>query len=368
MTEKNKPRVLVAVVDYPNNNGRISMMYVHSRNKYYNENQIDVTVLSFSEHDEYFIDGIRVISLKKYEKENQQYDILISHAANLRNHYLFLKKYGSRFPRYIFFFHGHEVLRINEVYSKPFPFAKKSKSKIIYQNIYDSIKLSIWRRFYLANKEKSQYVFVSKWMLEQFLKWTGIPYEEIADSTSITYNCIGHEFEDYCYDPYSEKKYDFITVRGNIDGSKYAVDVVNELAKCNPHLRFLLIGKGKLFNYYSKADNLAWMDRTMTHEEIIAYLDKTRCALMPTRTDAQGLMMCEMASTGIPLITSDIPVCHEVFENFDNVEYIENDNGQTDLGAILQRFQNRRFSRHTKYFNANTSEQEVKIILASMGY
>ena len=35
---------------------------------------------------------------------------------------------------------------------------------------------------------------------------------------------------------------------------------------------------------------------------------------MPTRADAQGVMACEMATFGIPLITSNIDVCKEVFK------------------------------------------------------
>ena len=47
---------------------------------------------------------------------------------------------------------------------------------------------------------------------------------------------------------------------------------------------------------------------------------------MPTRTDAQGLMMCEMAAFGIPLITSNIPVCHvpAILKYTRNVYYIGN--------------------------------------------
>ena len=47
-------------------------------------------------------------------------------------------------------------------------------------------------------------------------------------------------------------------------------------------------------------------------KKMIAILNSAKCALMPTRTDAQGVMMCEMVAFGMPLITSDIPVCHEV--------------------------------------------------------
>lgn len=35
---------------------------------------------------------------------------------------------------------------------------------------------------------------------------------------------------------------------------------------------------------------------------------------MPTRTDAQGLMMCEMAAMEYLLLLQRYPVCHEIFD------------------------------------------------------
>ena len=73
----------------------------------------------------------------------------------------------------------------------------------------------------------------------------------------------------------------------------------------------------------------------MNHDEIVEMLNLSRYALMPTRTDAQGLMMCEMAAFGIPVITSDIPVCHEVFDGFKNVFFISNDELAQSLSSFL---------------------------------
>ena len=84
---------------------------------------------------------------------------------------------------------------------------------------------------------------------------------------------------------------------------------------------------------------------------------------MPTRTDAQGLMMCEMASTGMPLITSDIPVCHEVFDGFANVALIDNNMADTDLGVILKSMENKiPFCKNEKYYNNKTSKKEIEIL------
>jgi glycosyltransferase involved in cell wall biosynthesis len=356
-------KVLVLVQDYPRLDGTVKLMYVHSRNLFYKDNGIDVEVLNFSSDSCYKIDGIKVITFNDYTDSSKEYDILISHAPNLRNHYRFLKRYGHRFKNYVFFFHGHEVLKINESYSKPYEYVKKSKVKDFIQDIYDEIKLKVWNRYFVSVIDKSNFVFVSQWMLDQFLKWTRIPYEKIRHKSSITYNCIGKKFEEYKYDSKTEKIYDFLTVRNNLDGSKYSIDLVNSLAENNPDYKFLLVGKGEFFQHYRKAENLLWLEENLNHTQIVYYLSMSRCALMPTRTDAQGLMMCEMASTGIPLITSDIDVCHEVFEGFSNVGFISNEDYKLELKPVLESLQNGLpYKINDRYYNKNTSKIEVDLL------
>lgn len=356
-------KILVVVEDYPDNNGKVTLMYVHTRNKFYMEHGFDVSVLNFRADKKYAIDNIPVITLEDYEKQKKEYDILICHAPNIRNHYRFLKKHGEDFPKFVFFFHGHEVLKINKTYSKPYPYVRNSKIKSWLQDRYDDFKLSIWRKYYPSVKEKSKFVFVSHWMLDEFLKWTKIPYDEIKDCCEITYNCIGKVFEETVYDTTIAKEYDFLTIRSFLNGSKYCIDLVNQLAFSNPNKKFLLVGKGEFFDHYEKAPNLIWMNRTMNHSEIIEYMQKSRCALMPTRTDAQGLMMCEMASTGMPLITSDIPVCHEVFNEFDNVALIDNVDSTVNLDDVLIELEkNIPYQPPKTYYNINTSQNEVALL------
>lgn len=355
-------RILVAAADYPDLKGKVTLMYIHVRNIFYAAHKIDVTVLNFSAQEDYVIDGIPVITLESYMKQQGMFDILICHAANVRNHYQFLKKYGDQFSKFVFFFHGHEVLRINAAYSKPYPYVQNSRIKAFIQDRYDDFKLAIWHNFYPKVAKKSTFVFVSQWMLDEFLKWTRIPFQAIQDRYMITYNCIGVPFEEATYDWEASKEYDFITIRSNLDGSKYSIDIVNNLAKNNPNMKFLVVGKGEFFKHYPKAENVVWKNQTMRHTEIIEYLQKSRCALMPTRTDAQGLMMCEMASIGIPLITSDIPVCHEVFDDFKNVVLINNEHPELNLNAILQKLEEEPFSKNDKYFNRKTSMAEVNLI------
>ena len=356
-----KKRIIVCAQDYPNNDGGVKLMYIHTRNLQYVKHNIDVVVLNFSCNKEYIYEGIRVIPYEQFSKLNEKFDIALIHAANLKNHYKFLKKFGNKFKRFIFFFHGHEVLSINHDYSEPYDFVKKSKIKLLLQDLYDKLKFMIWRKYYLSVVNKSDYIFVSNWMKEKFLTNLHLSERDFADKMHITYNNVGQMFEEMSYDDKSVKEYDFVTIRANLDDSKYAVDIVNRIAKNTPKSKFLLIGKGKFFDYYDKADNLTWLDTTLNHKGIIEMINKSRYALMPTRTDAQGLMMCEMAAFGIPVITSNIPVCHEVFKDFENSFFIENDN----LNSNLCNFENisSKCIKDTSYFLNNTIKYELDVIL-----
>lgn len=358
-------KILVLTANYPNLNGGISLMYIHTRHKYYKEKGIDVSVINFKAEEDYEIDGINVYSLKNYKEKykSQHFDVLICHAPNIKNHYIFLKKYEQNFKRILFVFHGHEVLNINKVYPKPFDYLKEdSILNKVSQDIYDKFKLRLWKSYYLKLSYKSHFMFVSEWMYSEFLKWIKIPEATIKDKHSITYNCVGKDFETERYDNDKKKEYDFITIRGNIDGSKYCVDIVSKLAQNNPNYKFLVIGKGMFFKYNKKPKNLIWVDKHLSHKEVIEYLNRSKYALMPTRTDAQGLMMCEMVTFGIPLITSNISVCKEVFKDFENVKFIEN-NGELELVNLIENLNNDyKVVKNTKYFNSNTSENEIKII------
>lgn len=355
----NKKRLLVLVTDYPNNCGGVALMYIHTRNLEYASVGHEVVVLNFNANEPYIYEGIKVITLKQFEEENVEYDILILHAVNLRNHYRFLRKYECRFPKMIFFFHGHEVLKINEAYSKPYSYMKSNKLKDLFQDLYDELKLIVWRIYLPKVKYKSEFVFVSHWMEEHFYKYTKIKPSMLDGHTHITYNSVGQIFEKETYDGRCEKKYDFITIRSFLDGSKYCIDLVNEWAKNTPEAKFLVIGKGEFFHHYSKASNIVWMNQTLNHKEMLNYLDASKYALMPTRTDAQGLMMCEMAAYGIPVITSDIPVCHEVFDGFENIFYLSNENGNV-LSEFLK--YNTMSKKDSRYYLSNTVNKELELI------
>lgn len=359
----NNSKVLVLVTFYPGDGSGEAHRFVHVRNLFYQQQGIELKVLCFEAKKSYEYEGIQVITLEDYLSSEERYDLLISHQANIRQHYRFLKRYGGRFPHYILFFHGHEVLRFKTAYPKPYDFVAKTPIKGAARDLYDLFKLSIWHKYIPKIIDKSTLIFVSNWMLEEFLKATRLTLEDLKDNYSITYNCVGELFQNNTYDYLGEKRYDFVTIRNNLDGAKYCIDVVTQLAEENPGYRFLVVGKGKFYQARRKPENLAWEDRTLNHAEIIEILNQSRCALMPTRTDAQGLMMCEMATFCMPVITSDLPVCHEALDSFTNVAMISNEKVDIKLQPVLEKLESKLpYTKNDRYYNSNTSAHEVEII------
>lgn len=350
--------VLVLVADYPNNCGNKSLMYVHVRNKYYQKNGINVTVLNFKTKEQYSFEGVSVISFNEYKKRIKYFEgnILICHAPNLKNHYLFMKKYLDLFNHVIFFFHGHEVLDINKEYPKPYSFNRKNEClRVVVQKLYDSFKLFIWHNYFKKIENKSDLVFVSNTLFSKFKKYCHL---KDIKNWHIINNAVGECFELNNYRPVKEQ-YDYITIRSNLDSPTYCVDILCKVCEKLPNSKFLLIGKGKYFKYNEKPSNLKLVDTLLLHEELMDYINSSKKALMLTRNDTQGVMSCELCTYGIPLITSNIPVCKEIFANFNNVILIDNNDLDVDK---IENFENLSSTKNETYFSKNTMVKEVELI------
>ncbi|MFL2077340.1 glycosyltransferase [Marinilactibacillus psychrotolerans] len=358
-------KILVLCSNYPDLGGKTGGMFFHVRNLYYKDNGTNVHVLNFSANQNYTKDGIDVFSFTHFENKlvNEEYDILLCHAPHISHHYRFLMKYSKMFKNIVFIFHGNEVFKTKVILPKEYSFMNNNKLySTLRRNIKDEVKLHLWRKLFEKLAYKSQFVFVSNWMREQFYKFTKINRDILNGRNHVIYNSIGKPFEENKYDKNKSKKYDFITIRNNLDGAKYGIDIVNNLAKSNANYKFLVIGKGEFFKYYDKAPNIELIQKELSHEEILNYLNESRFGLLPTLWDSQGLMTCEFASFGIPTITSDIEICHEILGDFNNVEFIENEEVNLDLTNIVKKLQSKTINdRNVKYYAANTSGKELEL-------
>jgi glycosyltransferase involved in cell wall biosynthesis len=341
-----------------------SARFVHERNRYYTEHGITLKVVDPTVAESYEFEGIKVLTEKDFKHGivNKKYDVLISHAPNIRNHYRFIKKHINDFPNLVFFFHGHEIVKCRDYYPKPYDYTNRNP---ILRNIYDNFKIVFWKKVFLKWNARSQYVFVCKWLYDSFIenimperKWT-------EGRTRIIQNCIGKAFQNVAYDAKAVKRFDFITIRSNLDSSTYCIDLVLKLAIEFPAYSFLIVGKGKFFQHYTKPENIILIEEYLTHQDMISLIQASRFALMPTRHDSQGVMSCELASIGMPLLTSDIPICREVFNEFQNVEFLDNNNCCEDFELKLQNItRSDTYVTNRKYFYENTCKKEVDLLLS----
>lgn len=325
-------KILVLTEAYPSSTNIYNMSYVHSRNIEYMKQKVSVDVLSFSTPESYTYESINVLSIND-SINVRDYDAVISHAPNIRNHYKFITLKQKEIKQLCLFFHGHEILYLNEYYPSPYEWQEqKGLIKRSLQSIYDRLKTSIIKHLLMQDFTKA--VFVSNWM-----KTEGFKCLRIKNSDSIDYRIINNSINtaflqsQYKFDQ-DHKAADFITIRP-LDGKKYAIDKVIQLANRNPNFSFHIFGRGSYFEHNKIPDNVQVFDTFIEQKDIPKLLNKYRAAVMPTRLDAQGVMMCEMASYGIPIIVSDLPVCQEMLHEFSNAIFIKNTQFQyTDLSAI----------------------------------
>lgn len=317
----NNLKILCIVQDYPSEKNRYPMAFVHTRMIEYVKHNIEVDVLSFSANNNYRIDNINVITEKEAIMNIIKYDVFIFHAPNIRNHCRFIISNWRNIGKMIFFFHGHEIMNLNEEYPEQYDYVKKNKCKKYLQLFYDKFKLFFLHYFftYVKKKKVTYWIFVSKWMYKIFIKNINIDNVNF----SIINNLVDRNFlcNNYCYNELS--KFDFITIRP-FDNSKYCIDLVVKIAELFPEKTFHIFGKGRYFEYYKKPRNVSVYNRFFESKELVNLLSNYKCALMPTRLDAQGVMNCEIASLGMPLITSNLSISKEMLQEFDNICFIDN--------------------------------------------
>lgn len=356
--------ILVVCESYPSVEHPASLRYIHSRNKIYSQHGIKPVVLNFCANSSYSFEGIEVVTEKDLARERiDSFPVVIFHSPNVRNHLRFWKMNNQVIHRAIIFAHGHEFLKTVQYYPRVFECEKKSPIILAARNGYDIVKLKVWKSWLIAKSDSVVFVSVSNWMRDEAFKCLGFSGSDVPFESTVIPNCVGEGFERCQYDWVSDKQYDCLTIRPSLDNSKYCIDIVYNLARSNPSLSFLVVGKGTYFHNRVIPPNISWWDRTLTHAEVISVANSSRCALMPTRLDAQGVMACELASFGMPLITSDIGICRDVFSSFDNVKFIDNNYPFSNLDKMIDVLTSSLpYENNETYYACNTIEKELHLI------
>ncbi|QNG60226.1 glycosyltransferase family 4 protein [Bacillus sp. PAMC26568] len=360
-------QILIIVQDYPSQENKYAMNYVHTRNLEYLKEGFSMKVLSFNAKKSYSYEGIEVCTYTEFltAYQGDEIDLIISHAPNLRSHIRFLLNKKLQFNKILFFIHGHEVMKKSKYYPEPYDYIKSSSIKKQMNNVYDSFKLAFLKRF-MEKKFKAgklKIIFVSKWMKDTFLENISIREKVLDENSYVISNSMNQVFIDRTYHQAASTKADFITVRP-LDQSKYAVDLVVKLAEKHPDLSFHIYGKGSYFSHNKQPENIEVFQDFLKPDDLAELLNEYRCALMPTRLDAQGVMMCEIATYGMPIVTSDLPICKEMLGTFDNAFFMDNETSDFNLNQALLSINpdaNKEVLKR-KFSLENTIHQEMEVI------
>lgn len=318
--------ILVLCEAYPSEANLYAMGFVHSRLLEYADLGHRVTVLSFSAPTAYEFEGVQVRPASAV-RDVAGYDVVISHAPNWRHHLRFLGRHPG-IP-VVLVVHGHEMLLKASYYPEPFPFDRRWTRPLERRAdaVYDRLKLRALRRF-LSRSERAgrvvKAIFVSDWMRREAIRCAALAPDWVAANSVVVPNPVNRVFTLRRYRRAEHPRADFVCIRP-LDNPKYAVDVVARWARENPERRFHVFGRGRYFEFNPLPGNVEVFRQFVPQAQIPELLDGYRAAVMPTRLDAQGVTMCEMASYGIPVITSDLEVTREVLGAFPNVARVPND-------------------------------------------
>ena len=215
------------------------------------------------------------------------------------------------------------------------------------------------------NDASKVYVSMKEIACEQIgIKSTKINYKTDV-KYSIIHNSLNNNFiERNFVNDMVEPVADFVTLR-SLDLSKYAIDMVVNLAIANPNYSFHIYGKGNYFSHNERPENVTVFNYHILQDDICDLLSKYRCALMPTRCDAQGVMACEIATYGMPMVTTDISVNRDMFSSFENVKLLTETEFKNPINIELLS-ENISISKNEKFSKANTLNKEIALILSTL--
>lgn len=318
-----KNRFLLIAPSYPSPDNLYACGFIHSRVKEYIKNGIDVDVVvcnSYNQMSAYEIEGVKVYKCGYAQLRAilmfRKYEAIFVHFFD-ENIAKYLKtSYIKNTPIFIWS-HGSDVLYwdykliLTQYFTDKCELPKKLLKS--YKQRDESVKE-------YANKENVYWIFVSNDAKMRTEKMHNLNFK----NSIIIPNIINDEIFSYKEkDPELRKNVFLIRKFDNL--KNYSIDIavltILELSRreCFKDMNFYLCGEG---NYYDelvlpvrKFENVHLVHNFLLHPQIKEYHDKCGIALFPTRTDTQGVSALEAASSGLAVVTSDLPVLHEFFDS-----------------------------------------------------
>lgn len=317
-----KKKILLITPSYPSPDNLYACGFVHSRVKEYIKQGLEVEVACVYNYNSmvyYQIEGVPVYRTDYSQLRSilmaRKYDSILVHFFDEQYGYYLDTSYIKDTP-ILLWNHGADILYwdYKEFYTPYFRTEYELPENLLER--YEKRDKYV-RKF--ANKENIFWIFVSEDEKQKAEKMHKLKFER----SIVIHNIINQDIFSYKEkDPELRKK--IFMVRRFDNTKKYAIDIavltILELSrrKIFNDLEFYLCGEGDFHNQLVEPlrefSNVHIVNNFLTHSQIKDYHDKCGIGLFPTRQDTQGVSALEAASSGLAVITSDIPVIHEFFD------------------------------------------------------
>jgi len=306
-------RILILCRTYPKPQEKNARVFVHARAKIYQNfgSKVQVFVPSKTTYT-YNFEGIKVNEgsdeaylslLKDFAPE-----VVAIHSPTYKmsgNPVKMLDRTLKQAP-VIMWIHGTEAL-VNAFHNYFAPWKVKAKLKNI---IGAPLKIMMLR---LLISKASAVVYVSEWMkniAEQYLSFKH-PYSfTIPNPIDISlFTCKGR-------DPQNRSK--GIAVRG-LDW-KYGTDIAIQAYSNLEESRLTILGTGSLDAYMHNLakkcqSNVSFLETPIEHNKMPEIYTEHSYFVAPSRTEAQGVAMCEAMGCGLPAIATNVGGIPEFVKN-----------------------------------------------------
>jgi glycosyltransferase involved in cell wall biosynthesis len=120
------------------------------------------------------------------------------------------------------------------------------------------------------------------------------------------------------------------------------IEIIPDLVKKDPNLRFLIIGDGSLYHKFksfinnNKCSKYVHFTGKIEHSEMVQFLNAADIFISVSSSDSQSYALIEAIFMGIPCIASKLPGYLEIIEHDKNAIIIDPNNNQEFEDAILK--------------------------------
>lgn len=378
-----KKKILLITPSYPSPDNLYACGFVHTRVKAYIEAGLDVEVAIINKYKEssyYEFEGVTLYKTDYSDMRDilmaKSYDAILVHFLDATYAKYLTTSYLNDTPVFLWN-HGADILfkDYKEFYT-PY-FSNEYDLPKFLKKEYDLREKYVKQ---LSENKNINWIFVSEWEKNRAEELLDIKFK----NSIVIHNYIDNNIFKYSKKDVDQRKNIFVLRRFD-NTKKYAIDIavltILELSrrKIFNDLTFYICGEGDYFNELVQPlrsfKNVIINNNFLAHNQIYEYHKKCGIALFPTRQDTQGVSALEAASSGLAVVSSDLPVINEFFDaklnTLCNVEnYIE-------YADVIERLYNnpdefsRISSKMSEYTNNicsfdNTIKKEIEYIRNNM--